>query len=569
MLAVLVVVVGLFLGFASYVERTTTARLSGDVVAQYLLSTAANLAERLDAQLVERIRDAEDLASNALIGWFLAGDQEGDDLFEGYVQGSFDQLVRRSGVYDLMLAVDAEGQFQTSNSMDGQGLLLPSSVLETLRGYEFKREPWFQEAMERGFSLVDQHRSPLLPGPAQSGSPTHGPAQPSDFHILLASRVGSSEAHEEPVGVVCLLMNWKHVQEEVSSYGVRQLLAEDGSPGTESGTGQLMAEDIYQSSYAWVWKSDADTILAHPMHELYGQRVSQAPIELPHMVAAARSGRFGMYPDYSFRGVPKRAAFKHCRSGEEGGLGWVVGVGVDLDDIVAPVRNQSRVLYSATAVALSIAILLTVVIARRTTRPILELRRHTERVAHGDLDARVAVRGDDELADLGRAFNEMTAELKESRAQLVRVEKDAAWREMARQVAHEIKNPLTPISLSVSLLRRAVREESPEQGAILERTLDLVERQVEQMRGIAKDFYAFAGEDKEPRPLRCFRHPFRGSGVERGLGRSAGRAGRSPERGGDPARQPRRISARAHQPGLQCHGVDGRGRHAGCPAGEA
>jgi nitrogen fixation/metabolism regulation signal transduction histidine kinase len=299
-----------------------------------------------------------------------------------------------------------------------------------------------------------------------------------------------------------MLMNWSHIQDEVSSYGVRQLLAENGANGSgTAGAGQLMGEGVYQSSYAWVWQSDADTILAHLYPELYGKKVSEPPIGLPQMVSAARAGSFGMYPDYSFRGVEKRAAFKHCRGPEQGGFGWVVGVGVDMADIVAPVRDLSRVLYSATAIALSIAILLTVFIARRTTRPILALRKHTERVAAGDLDARVEVRGNDELADLGRAFNQMTAELKENRAQLVRTEKDAAWREMARQVAHEIKNPLTPIALSVSLLKRAVRENSSEKDAILERTMDLIERQVEQMRGITKDFYAFAGEHKEPRPF--------------------------------------------------------------------
>ena len=83
----------------------------------------------------------------------------------------------------------------------------------------------------------------------------------------------------------------------------------------------------------------------------------------------------------------------------------------------------------------------------------------------------------------------------------MKAEKNAAWREMARQVAHEIKNPLTPIQLSASLLRRAHAEQSPEFEAILERTTDVIDRQVRNMRDIAKDFYRFAGEHRAPVPV--------------------------------------------------------------------
>jgi nitrogen fixation/metabolism regulation signal transduction histidine kinase len=68
-------------------------------------------------------------------------------------------------------------------------------------------------------------------------------------------------------------------------------------------------------------------------------------------------------------------------------------------------------------------------------------------------------------------------------------------------VAHEIKNPLTPISLSANLLRRARDEQSPEFDQILDRTVDLMQRQVENLRQISQNFYAFAGERQlEPRP---------------------------------------------------------------------
>jgi nitrogen fixation/metabolism regulation signal transduction histidine kinase len=89
------------------------------------------------------------------------------------------------------------------------------------------------------------------------------------------------------------------------------------------------------------------------------------------------------------------------------------------------------------------------------------LQEQTGRIAAGDFTTRLDVRSHDELGELARSFDRMVQELGESRSKLIKAEKDAAWREMARQVAHEIKNPLTPISLSATLLERAQDEKSP------------------------------------------------------------------------------------------------------------
>jgi nitrogen fixation/metabolism regulation signal transduction histidine kinase len=242
--------------------------------------------------------------------------------------------------------------------------------------------------------------------------------------------------------------------------------------------------------------SDADTIIGHQDPELYTKRVSEPPIELPQLVAAARERDWGMYPGYTFRDLEKTAAFKRCAGPDAGGFGWVLGVGVDDRDIYEMVTELHRLLVAATLFALGVVVAGTVLVARRTTRPILLLKEQTERIAKGDLEARVDVSSRDELGDLAQSFNHMTVELSESRRRLVKAEKDSAWREMARQVAHEIKNPLTPISLSVDLLKRARDEKSAQFDAIFDRTVDLVQRQVEGMRRIASDFSAFAGAHK-------------------------------------------------------------------------
>ena len=106
--------------------------------------------------------------------------------------------------------------------------------------------------------------------------------------------------------------------------------------------------------------------------------------------------------------------------------------------------------------------------AERIADPIRQLTRATRRIARGDFDARIAVRSSDELRRLVDAFNGMAAELKAQRDQLERTHRLEAWAEMARQVAHEIKNPLTPIQLSAEHLRRVHADRGEPLGPVLE-----------------------------------------------------------------------------------------------------
>jgi signal transduction histidine kinase len=486
-LTVLAAVCVPFLGFAWYVD-TQTAERQWDVVKYYLLTMASDLAQQLDDELRERALDVE-LKAGELVTVWAVEDVEGDRVtFSRALESGFDRLVRESLVYDLLVAVDRDGQFVNANGTWPDGTAVPEEVRAALQLRDYAQEPWFAEALakrrddERQVVLVDHHRSPLLP-PRVAVSAPH----PENYHVGIAAPVYSVTDPEAVVGVVYALMRWDRVQEQI---------LKRKRPKDIEGASESTSYQIYKTSYAWLWMSDADTIIAHPTTALYGTRVSESPVDLPQLVAAARADDMGFYPEYVFKGIRKNAAFKHCAGPEQGGLGWVVGVGIDNSDVTAFIAGLQDVLVKATIAVLAIVVVLTVLVARRTTRPILELRRQTQRVAAGDLDARVVVQSQDELGELGQAFNEMTHELSESRKKLIKAEKDAAWREMARQVAHEIKNPLTPIALSATLLKRARDEKSPEFDTIFDRTIELVTRQVEHMRKIASDFSAFAGAQK-------------------------------------------------------------------------
>jgi nitrogen fixation/metabolism regulation signal transduction histidine kinase len=101
-------------------------------------------------------------------------------------------------------------------------------------------------------------------------------------------------------------------------------------------------------------------------------------------------------------------------------------------------------------------------ISARVTRPIEELAKGAREVAAGHWAVRVEVHSRDEIGQLADAFNEMTRQLAEQRERLVQTERVAAWRELARRLAHELKNPLFPLQITVENMLRA-KESSPGQ----------------------------------------------------------------------------------------------------------
>jgi two-component system nitrogen regulation sensor histidine kinase NtrY len=113
-------------------------------------------------------------------------------------------------------------------------------------------------------------------------------------------------------------------------------------------------------------------------------------------------------------------------------------------------------------VGMAIAILLSGWLGTRVTRPVERLAQAARQVAGGDWHARVGVTSADELGELAESFNRMTSELLQQREHLVQSERVAAWRELARRLAHELKNPLFPLQLTVENLLRA-RQQSPAQ----------------------------------------------------------------------------------------------------------
>jgi two-component system, NtrC family, nitrogen regulation sensor histidine kinase NtrY len=114
------------------------------------------------------------------------------------------------------------------------------------------------------------------------------------------------------------------------------------------------------------------------------------------------------------------------------------------------------------AAGVLLGLLLSFWTASRVTRPLRGLASSVREVAVGNWDTRAAVSSSDEIGQLARDFNGMTQQLVEQRDRMIQAERVAAWRELARRLAHELKNPLFPLQITIENLQRA-RDASPEQ----------------------------------------------------------------------------------------------------------
>ena len=152
--------------------------------------------------------------------------------------------------------------------------------------------------------------------------------------------------------------------------------------------------------------------------------------------------------------------------------------------------------YKAFAAILGITVVLAVVVgfvlARPFTRRIRELAGAINEVAAGNLDVRVPVVGADELTDLATVFNRMLIDMQQSRARIEYLQRIGAWQEMAQRLAHEIKNPLTPIQLAVQECHRKYAGEDKRFRALLDTTLEIVEEEVGTLRRLVGNFSSFA-----------------------------------------------------------------------------
>lgn len=170
---------------------------------------------------------------------------------------------------------------------------------------------------------------------------------------------------------------------------------------------------------------------------------------------------------------------------------------VDDSALQEQLEEQSVQLAIGAGIAFAIALLLSGVLSISVTRPLAQLEDAARRVGAGDLESTIGVRSSGEVASALGAFNKMTRDLRRTQEKLLRAERIAAWRDIARSIAHEIKNPLSPIQVSIETMQKTYRKKHPDFDEIFWESTSTILEEVERLRRIVTEFSHFA---RMPRP---------------------------------------------------------------------
>jgi two-component system, NtrC family, nitrogen regulation sensor histidine kinase NtrY len=146
---------------------------------------------------------------------------------------------------------------------------------------------------------------------------------------------------------------------------------------------------------------------------------------------------------------------------------------------------------------LALSIIVSVVITNRITEPLKRIQSSLAGLELGKSNKPIAYKGNDEIGALVKEYNAKLGELEDKAMQLAQTEREMAWREMAKQVAHEIKNPLTPMKLRLQHLQRSFNPDDPNAVERLNQVANSIIEQIDTLTHIANEFSNFA---KLPRP---------------------------------------------------------------------
>jgi len=178
--------------------------------------------------------------------------------------------------------------------------------------------------------------------------------------------------------------------------------------------------------------------------------------------------------------------------GRDGELLGVLLLGSSRRDVVEMEKHIRVVAMLVGAAGVLLGLALSGWAAGRATRPVEQLADAAREVAAGNWWARVPITSNDEFGELASAFNLMTRELSDQRERLVQAERVAAWRELARRLAHELKNPLFPLQITVENLLRA-REQNPAQfEEVFHESAGTLLAEIANLRAIVQRFSDFA-----------------------------------------------------------------------------
>ncbi len=452
-----------------------------------LLDKAIRVADRdITLLAVSLGREEKALADAASAG-------SGNEGTISQIQGALNDALLNMAHVDLLAVTDSKGRIVATSSLarypktgrfaaSGPSDLRPlwddDPFMNPLRGEDFSTRSWWLDAPKG--TMIDWHVQELITeiygyppflDEAEGSADRTRLKNPEAFSFGITSPIPDPTATSyRNAGVLIAFYNWSAIQDELDK--INNEFHE--------------LHPRYRSGYTFLFGADMDTIIAHKFRSNYGTSLikDHSLSELKTTMQEAVDGH-GVC-EYTYR-APKISGVALVPR-----TSWWIGFGIDKEDLFADVEDLRNWLIISSCLLAGIIVILIAFVARRVTRPIVSLIEQSNEIARGNLNARVEIVSTDEIAVLGDSFNKMAEDLRVSNARLINAEKAAAWKEMARQVAHEIKNPLTPIRLSAQLIRRAKADGHAEFDDLLEDGLSTILSQTESLKKIAGDFANFA-----------------------------------------------------------------------------
>jgi signal transduction histidine kinase len=180
-----------------------------------------------------------------------------------------------------------------------------------------------------------------------------------------------------------------------------------------------------------------------------------------------------------------------CSLNDAGGVRIPIVVSKPKKELVENLARIDQTVLFAALASTGVALLLAVLLARSLGRPIAELASEARKVATGEAQP-LSVHGPGEIAELADAFDKMLEDLEATKRRLAATTRVAAWREVARRIAHEVKNPLAPIRAAVETLRRLRAREDPQFFDYFDEATRTVLDEVHRLSNMVTEFTRFA-----------------------------------------------------------------------------
>ncbi len=162
------------------------------------------------------------------------------------------------------------------------------------------------------------------------------------------------------------------------------------------------------------------------------------------------------------------------------------------------IRHEAQIYSSGFLfVLMIISVSIFIFVFNIITKPFKEMQTATAKIRRGDFGVKLSETGFSEIKELKKSFNRMSAELESVQKKLIRAEKESIWKELSRILAHEIKNPLTPIQLSIQRLEEQFELDQQKFQKIFPESLQIINQEIENLQKLAFSFSSFA-KDIQP-----------------------------------------------------------------------